>query len=128
MGSFEARRPSHFPATLLKSLTAAGCHWRVSQGAMELQATMRCKKAKPINPTIFFIYILLWQSNSRWAQADGFDRYPPRTESACGDDLSGKVKLNMEPLPTSLCTQIFPPCSSTNFLAKVNPSPVPSLF
>ena len=32
----------------------------------------------------------------------------------------------MLPLPTSLATQIFPPCSSTNFLAKVNPSPVPS--
>src|SRR5499426_2879988 len=75
MGLFEVRRPSHFPSTLLKSVTAAGCHWRVSQGAMELQATMRCKKAKPINPTIFFIYILLWQSNNRWAQADGFDRY-----------------------------------------------------
>ena len=43
-----------------------------------------------------------------------------------GDDLSGKVKLKVEPLPTSLSTQIFPPCSSTNFLAKVNPSPVPS--
>src|SRR5215471_5142609 len=80
MGLFEVRRPSHFPSTLLKSVTAVGCHWRVSQGAMELQATMRCKKAKPINPTIFFIYILLWQSNSRWAQADGFDRYPPRSE------------------------------------------------
>jgi hypothetical protein len=25
-----------------------------------------------------------------------------------GDDLSGKVKLNVEPLPTSLSTQIFP--------------------
>src|SRR5215472_7943524 len=45
-----------------------------------------------------------------------------------GDALSGKVKLNVEPLPTSLSTQIFPPCSSTNFLAKVNPSPVPSLL
>src|SRR5215510_12027703 len=63
MGSFEARRPSHFPATLLKSLTAAGCHWRVSHGAVELQATMRCKKAKPINPTIFFIYILWFEDS-----------------------------------------------------------------
>src|SRR5215813_3795935 len=45
-----------------------------------------------------------------------------------GGDLSGKVKLKVEPLPTSLSTQIFPPCSSTNFLAKVNPSPVPSIF
>jgi hypothetical protein len=26
-----------------------------------------------------------------------------------GDDLSGKVKLKVEPLPTSLSTQIFPP-------------------
>jgi hypothetical protein len=45
-----------------------------------------------------------------------------------GDDFSGKVKLKVEPLPTSLSTQILPPCSSTNFLAKVNPSPVPSLL
>jgi hypothetical protein len=43
-----------------------------------------------------------------------------------GDGLSGKLKLKVEPLPTSLSTQIFPPCSSTNFLASVNPSPVPS--
>ena len=43
-----------------------------------------------------------------------------------GNDFSGKVKLNVEPLPTSLSTQIFPPCNSTNFLAKVRPSPVPS--
>src|SRR5215510_10946367 len=59
LGSFEVRNPSHFPATLLKSVTAVGCHWRVSQGAMELQATMSCKKAKPKHPAIFFIYILI---------------------------------------------------------------------
>src|SRR5215475_11273888 len=102
MGSFDVRKPSHFPSTLLKSVTAAGCHWCVSQGAVELQATMRYKKAKPKNPTIFFIYILLWQSNSRWAQADGFDRYPPRSESAWPQDsrmnpLYGAAKSN-EPL------------------------------
>jgi len=44
------------------------------------------------------------------------------------DDVSGKVKMKVEPLPTSLSTQILPPCSSTNFLAKVSPSPVPSLL
>jgi hypothetical protein len=44
------------------------------------------------------------------------------------EDLSGNVKLKVEPLPTSLSTRIFPPCSSTNLLAKVNPSPVPSLL
>jgi len=48
-------------------------------------------------------------------------------QNQLGDNLSGKVKL-VEPLPTSLSTQIFPPWSSTNFLAKVNPSPVPSLL
>src|SRR5215471_1788725 len=42
MGSFEVRSPSHFPATLLKSVTAVGCHLRVSLGAMELQPTMTC--------------------------------------------------------------------------------------
>src|ERR1700731_3789457 len=55
LGSSEVRNPSHLPAPLLKSVTAVGCHLRVSVGAMELQATMRNKKAKPINPTIFFI-------------------------------------------------------------------------
>jgi len=34
-----------------------------------------------------------------------------------GGDLSGKVKLKVEPLPTSLFTQIFSPYNSTNFLA-----------
>src|SRR6266850_7874447 len=53
MGLSRVTSPCHFPATLLKSVTAVGCNWLV--GAMELQATMRCKKAKPINPTIFFI-------------------------------------------------------------------------
>ena len=28
----------------------------------------------------------------------------------------GKVNVKVEPLPTSLATQILPPCSSTNFL------------
>src|SRR5690349_5699075 len=39
---------------------------------------------------------------------------------------SGSVKVNFEPLPALLVTQILPPCSSTNFFAKVKPSPVPS--
>src|SRR5262245_38004839 len=59
LGSSEVRSPSHLPATLLKSVTAVAYHWRVSQGAMELQAIMSCKKAKPINPVSFFIYILV---------------------------------------------------------------------
>src|SRR5262249_4436985 len=40
----------------------------------------------------------------------------------------GSVKVKVEPLPTSLSTQILPPCNSTNFFASVNPRPVPSLF
>src|SRR5262249_31960789 len=42
--------------------------------------------------------------------------------------LIGRVKVNVEPLPASLSTQIFPPCNSTNFRVKLNPSPVPSRF
>jgi hypothetical protein len=38
----------------------------------------------------------------------------------------GSVKLNVDPRPTWLWTPIRPPCSSTNFLARVRPSPVPS--
>src|SRR5262249_28836138 len=34
----------------------------------------------------------------------------------------------VEPTPTSLFTQIRPPCSSTNFRHSVSPSPVPSTF
>src|SRR5262245_31982974 len=41
--------------------------------------------------------------------------------------LIGRVKVKVEPLPASLSTQIFPPCSSTNFFAMVNPTQVPSL-
>jgi hypothetical protein len=33
----------------------------------------------------------------------------------------GSVKVNLEPLPASLSTQIFPPCSSTNFLDLFTP-------
>ena len=40
----------------------------------------------------------------------------------------GRVKVNLLPFPTSLSTQILPPCSSTNFLASVKPSPVPSVL
>jgi hypothetical protein len=40
----------------------------------------------------------------------------------------GSVKVNVEPTPTSLFTQIRPPCSSTNFRHSVSPSPVPSTF
>ena len=40
----------------------------------------------------------------------------------------GSVNVNVEPFPCSLSTQIFPPCISTNFLVKVSPRPVPSLF
>src|SRR5438132_14207524 len=40
--------------------------------------------------------------------------------------ITGSLKLNVEPLPASLSTQMRPPCSSTNFLASVSPRPVPS--
>src|SRR5216683_2935085 len=40
----------------------------------------------------------------------------------------GNVKVNVDPVPSLLSTQIRPPCSSTNFLASVSPRPVPSCF
>jgi hypothetical protein len=76
-------------------------------------------------------YPLCHSPLTRWqllAQIYGFCRLPYDQNQLGSDDLSGKVKLKVEPLPTSLSTQIFPPCSSTNFLAKVSPSPVPSLL
>src|SRR5215470_9131631 len=66
--------------------------------------------------------------NTRLSQADGLSLSSTIKNQLGGDDLSGKLKLKVEPFPASLSTQIFPPCSSTNFLASVNPSPVPSLL
>ena len=43
-----------------------------------------------------------------------------------GYGCPGTVNVKVEPLPISLVTQIRPPCSSTNFLVRVSPSPVPS--
>jgi len=43
-----------------------------------------------------------------------------------GYGCAGTVNVKVEPLPISLVTQIRPPCSSTNFLVRVSPSPVPS--
>src|SRR5262245_34935594 len=40
----------------------------------------------------------------------------------------GSVKVNVEPAPSWLWTQIRPPCSSTNFRDRAKPSPVPSTF
>src|SRR5262249_1798689 len=38
---------------------------------------------------------------------------------------NGIEKKNVDPLPSSLSTQIRPPCIAKNFLAMLNPSPVP---
>jgi hypothetical protein len=35
------------------------------------------------------------------------------------------VKKKVDPLPSSLSTQMRPPCSSTNFFVMLSPSPVP---
>src|SRR5439155_24024387 len=48
--------------------------------------------------------------------------------SAHSSHFSGSVKVNVEPWPTWLLTQILPPCSSTNFRESVSPRPVPSCF
>jgi hypothetical protein len=41
---------------------------------------------------------------------------------------TGIVKVNVEPSPTSLLTQILPPWSSMNFRDSARPRPVPSTF
>src|SRR5262244_4190470 len=72
----------------------------------------------------------MFQSNVVNAQsfrADGFNIVILTSQNQLGgDDLAGKLKVKVDPLPNSLSTQILPPCSSTNFFASVNPSPVPS--
>ena len=47
--------------------------------------------------------------------------------SACSAD-TGRVNLKSLPFPTSLSTQIFPLCFSTNSLHSNNPNPVPVSF
>ena len=51
-----------------------------------------------------------------------------RSHSASVSDSlhTGTVKVNVDPAPTWLFTQIRPPCSSTNIRHNVSPSPVPS--
>jgi predicted TIM-barrel fold metal-dependent hydrolase len=53
---------------------------------------------------------------------------PPRGrgQGEGGPHFTGSVKVNVEPRPSSLSTQSRPPCSSTNFLARASPRPVPS--
>src|SRR5262249_4597176 len=41
-------------------------------------------------------------------------------------DLAGSVNTNVLPSPSSLSTQIRPPCSSTSFFESASPRPVPS--
>jgi hypothetical protein len=56
---------------------------------------------------------------------------PERPRRPCHDHpshVTGKVKVNAEPLPTSLSTQILPPCSSMNLRQSAKPRPVPSCF
>ena len=40
----------------------------------------------------------------------------------------GIVNKKVEPFPSSLSTQIFPACFSTNSLQRINPKPVPVSF
>ena len=42
--------------------------------------------------------------------------------------VTGNTNVNAEPLPTSLSTQILPPCSSMNLRQSAKPRPVPSCF
>ena len=48
--------------------------------------------------------------------------------SMARDHRSGNVKENVEPVPTVLLTEIFPPWSSINFREMARPRPVPSTF
>src|SRR5436309_1354661 len=54
---------------------------------------------------------------------------PPNGRGRVGPHRrSGRVKVNVEPTPTVLATQIRPPWSSMNFRESASPSPVPSIF
>src|ERR1700687_1316720 len=49
-------------------------------------------------------------------------------DQLAGHGRTGSVKVNVEPTPTWLVTQIRPPCSSMNYRERASPSPVPSAF
>ena len=55
-------------------------------------------------------------------QLAAHDDLPPAAQPAA----SGRVKLKVLPRPSSLSTQMRPPCSSTNRCANARPKPVPS--
>src|SRR5437867_1664517 len=66
-----------------------------------------------------FVYGLSYVEAKLKADDPGSAHSPRRT---------GIVKVNVEPIPTALFTQIRPPWSPTNFRHKVSLSPVPSTF
>src|ERR1044071_441871 len=47
-------------------------------------------------------------------------------DQLAGHQRLGSVNVKVDPRPGALSTQIRPPCSSTNFFARVRPRPVPS--
>lgn len=107
-GKISRAAPSPSPCGLLPSFPsprAGGLAWEVLQ---------RSKIARP-------------QKRGPDAKVEGYANVPG---SRAGTDhrpgsLRGRVKVNVLPLPTWVTTQIFPPSSSTSFLAKANPKPVP---
>ena len=62
------------------------------------------------------------------AGASGSGGCARRSGSAHSPRRTGIVKVNVEPTPTWLWTQIRPLCSSMNFRDRASPSPVPSIF
>ena len=59
----------------------------------------------------------------QWGHEISVGATPPQS---LGSRRTGSVNVKVEPRPGSLCTQILPPWSSTNFRERASPSPVPS--
>src|SRR2546425_3417634 len=68
------------------------------------------------------------RQNLAWAGLSCWHRGHFMLYACCWSIVSGNVKVKVEPVPTSLFTQILPPWSSMNFRERASPRPVPSDF
>jgi len=73
-----------------------------------------------LDDPIGVVSLVVYDQNHGLVFRHGFTSSDARAAPASGSSMVKEV-----PLPTSLCTEIVPPCDSTIFLAVARPSPVP---
>ena len=97
---------------VIRKTRGARLDLRYGDGARHRLDAFPC--GTPGAPTLVYIHGGYWQMNDKEPYA------------FLGEGPIGSVNVNVLPLPTSLSTQIRPPCISTNLRVSVKPSPVPS--